>query len=66
MNPSYNDSIISGITFDDLITTLQCNEQTIDKAAVTRVFNEILKIQMADAREILKQNMDFILEEAKR
>lgn len=65
MKPSYNDSILSGISFDDLITALQCNEKTIDKAAVTRVFNELLKLELENARFTLKKNMDFILKEAK-
>lgn len=65
MKPNRNDSILPGITFDELIPTLQSNESTIDEAAVTRVFNEILELQLQDARFMLKENMKFILEESR-
>lgn len=64
--PSYNDSILDGITFDDLITTIQSNEQTIDEATVTRVYNEIPQAQLRDAMFILQKNMKFILKECER
>jgi len=65
MKTNRNDSILDGITFSDLIVTLQSNEPTIDAAAVERVFEEILKLQLEDARALLRDNMEFILEESK-
>jgi hypothetical protein len=54
------DNLIS-IDFDDIITAVQCNEKEYTKEAVNRVFNEVLKTAMEDARHELKSNMDKIL-----
>lgn len=64
--PSHHDSILDGITFDDLITTIQSNEPVIDEMTVTRVYNEILQAQLRDAVYVLQKNMKFILKECKR
>ena len=61
MKTNRNDSILDGITFSDLIVTLQSNEPTINREVVTRVFEEILKLQLEDARALLRENMEFIL-----
>ena len=64
MEPSLYDNILDGITFDDLIVTLQSNEPTIDEEAVLRVFEDIVRANLKDARYILKQRMAFIIKEA--
>ena len=64
-NISEQDSILDGITFNDLITTLQCNEPVINRGVVISTFDEILGNQLIDARLVLEKHMDFILKEAK-
>ena len=59
------DSILDGITFDDLIITLQSNERVIDEEVVIRVFEDILRANLKDARHVLKDNIKFILDNAK-
>jgi hypothetical protein len=59
------DSILDGITFDDLIVTLQSNERVIDEEAVVRVFEDIVRANLKDARYVLKNNIKFILDNAK-
>lgn len=59
-----HDDILQGITFEDLITTLQSNEPIIDETTVRRVYNEILRKQQEDARHMLITNMEFILRKA--
>jgi|WetSurMetagenome_2_1015567.scaffolds.fasta_scaffold59843_5 hypothetical protein len=56
-----NDDILSGITFDELIVTLQSNEPHVDKTAVKRVYKEILKAKLEDAMFELERNMDYII-----
>jgi len=65
MPTSVHDSILDGITFDDLITCVQCNNEVIDEEAVMREFDNILEANLKDARFLLKQKMAFILENAK-
>lgn len=60
-----SDSILDGITFDDLIVTLQSNERVIDEEAVVRVFEDIVRANLKDARYVLKNNIKFILDNAK-
>lgn len=55
------DWLMTGITFDDLITAVQSNEPTIDERTVTKVFNELVKSALEDARYELKQNMKKII-----
>lgn len=57
-----NDDLLRGFTFDDLITTIQSNEQRIDALAVNKVFNKLVKAALEDARYELKQNMKKIIE----
>ena len=58
---SVKDSILSAITFEELIDTLQSNEQNIDERAVKRVFDEILKANTKDAYSILNKQMKTII-----
>lgn len=57
-----NDSILEGIDFNELIITLQSNEQEINKETVERVFNDILKQKLEDARYILENHINDIIE----
>lgn len=57
------DELLQGITFEELIITVQSNESesNYNKATVTKVFNEILKMKLDDAKYELKSNMSHIL-----
>ncbi len=57
------DDLLTGITFEDLITTVQSNEPNPNSKAVLRVFNEMLSQVVADAEHELKTNMKNILKE---
>lgn len=59
------DSILNGITFDDLITAVQSNVENINKSTVKQVFNEIWKSQMEDAKYILDTEMENIIKNCK-
>lgn len=58
------DDLLRGITFEELIETLQSNEPTHDERTVRRVFEEILRANLEDARAELRDNMKFILKQA--
>lgn len=62
---SFQDSILDGITFDDVITATLSNEQELNEKTVTKVFNEILQTQLEDAKFMLKKHMQDIIKEVK-
>jgi len=59
--PSIHDDIFQGITYEDLITTLQSNEPIIDESTVINVYNDLRRIMQKDAMYNLMNNMEFIL-----
>lgn len=61
---SEHDSLLDGITFEDLIITLQSNEKVIDEEAVKRVFEDLVWTNLKDARFLLKEKMQFIIDNA--
>lgn len=60
-----SDSLLDGVTFDDLILAVRCNCQVIDRAAVYSTLNEILAIRRQEMRYLLENNMEAIIEMAK-
>ena len=60
------DDLLRGITYEDLIITVQSNEPEINEASVRKVYREILNSNLHDAQVDLKDNMSRILKEAKR
>lgn len=60
------DDLFYGITFDDLILAVHCNCRKITPEAVLREAREILDIRMQDYRFLLENNLDAIIEEAKK
>ena len=62
---SFQDSILDGITIDDVITAVLSNEKVINEQTVTKVFNEILETQLQDAKFMLKKHMQDIIKEVK-
>jgi len=62
---SFHDSILDGVTIEDVITATLSNEHVVNEATVTKVFNEILSTQLEDARFMLKKHMQDIINEVK-
>lgn len=60
------DNLLDGFTFDDLILAAHCNCREITPEAVLREAREILDSRMQDYRFLLKNNLDAIIEEAKK
>jgi len=58
------DNLLRGITFEDLITTLQSNEPEINEKTVMKVFNEMWKELLTEAQHELKKDMKQIIKEA--
>jgi hypothetical protein len=61
-----HDNLFDGITFDDIITMLICNEKAIDKTTVKKCFNELLESRLEDARDLLDINIEEIAKEARK
>ena len=61
-----DDAIFNQITFNDIILALHCGERVIDKKAVKRVSKEILEERMTDFENILANNINEIITEAKK
>ena len=59
------DDIIRGITFEDVIIAVQSNEKVIDKNSVMKVYNEMLKTNLEEAKSELNKNMNWIIKQAK-
>lgn len=60
-----NDWLFTGITFDDLITAVESNEPDINESVINRVFNELMKSNLEDAKYDLKQKMPYLLKRLK-
>jgi len=55
------DDLLDGFTHDDLVTAILSNESEINEQTIKKVFNEILQAQLADAKALLKVNMQEVL-----
>lgn len=60
------DNLLDGITFDDIITQVHCNCRNITPDAVREEVDDLLKLRLADMRELLERNIDKIAEEARK
>lgn len=60
------DSLLDGLTFDDLILTVHHNCKNITTASVQKELDEMLEIRMQDMKFLLKNNMDKIIEESRK
>lgn len=59
-----SDSLLDGITFDDVILQVHCNCRSITPQAVLREINDLVKQRLDDMRELLTRNIDIIMDEA--
>lgn len=58
------DDLLAGITFEELIITLQSNEPEINEKVVQRVFSELVRDAVQNAKEELRDNMQMIIKQA--
>lgn len=61
-----SDSLLDGLTFDDLILAVHCNCRTINRVAVQMELNLILTTRRQDMMFLLEKNMDAIMAEARK
>lgn len=59
-----SDSLLDGITFDDVILQVHCNCRSITPQAVLREINDLVEQRLDDMRELLTRNIDIIMDEA--
>lgn len=58
------DSILDGVTFDDLILAVHHNCQQITPGAVEQEMKQILEQRLEDANYLVEKNIQEIIEEA--
>lgn len=58
------DSLLDGLTFDDLILAVHCNCRTVTPAGVRKQLREILTGRLQDMNYLLENNMDAIMSAA--
>lgn len=61
-----SDSLLDGITFDDLILAVHCNCRRITPYAVKRELKDMMESRMEDLNYLLEHNMSEIIAEAKK
>lgn len=54
------DSILDGFSIDDLMLMVNCNEKEVNEKTIKKCFEELMKIQIEEAREMLNQKMKFM------
>ena len=59
-----HDNVLEPITNQEIIITIQTSEKYRDEKTVYKVFENLLKLKVKDARHLLKKNMSAILNEA--
>ena len=56
-----SDSLLDGLTFDDLILAVHCNCRTVTPAGVRKQLREILEGRIQDMNFLMENNMDAIM-----
>ncbi len=63
---SSHDQLCSGVTFEDIITAVQCNCPEITPEAVKQEAYSCLRMRTEDFPFLLHRNIDAIIAEVKR
>lgn len=63
---STSDNLLDPVTFDDLILAVHCNCRVITPDEVVRTMREMLEQRLQDTRFLIKNNMEAIMEEARK
>jgi hypothetical protein len=61
-----SDSLLDGLTFDDLILAVHCNCREVTRAAVHAELSRMLASRKQDMNFLLEKNMDAIIAAAKK
>ncbi len=61
-----NDELSGGVTFEDIITAVQCNCPEITPQAVKKEAYACLRMRTEDFPFLLNRNIDVIIAEVKR
>ena len=61
-----SDNLLDSISIDDVVLAVHCNAKSIDRKAVMHEFIQICQQRLDDAAFILKNNIDEIIEQAKK
>ena len=59
-------NMLDGYSFDVLLLEIQCNLKEINRKTVEEQFLEVLRYKIDDAKEILYNNIDNIVAQAKK
>ncbi len=55
------DSLLDGLTFDDLILAVHCNCRKVTPEAVRKELKEMMESRLQDMDFLLEKNMDAII-----
>lgn len=61
-----HDNLLDGISFDELILTAHCNCREITPEGVEKELDKILEIRLQDMKYFLQNNLQEIVQEAKK
>ena len=61
-----HDNLLDGISFDELILTAHCNCREITSEGVEKELDKILEIRLQDMKYHLQNNLQEIVQEAKK
>lgn len=59
---SLKDCILPGFTYEELVDTVCCNCSEITEKSVIDTYRQIIEIQLEDSNELLKRNLQKIIE----
>lgn len=63
---STSDNLLDPVTFDDLILAVHCNCRLITPDEVVKTMSEMLEQRLQDTRFLIKNNMEAIMDEARK
>jgi len=55
-----HDDLLTGITYDDLITAVQSNEPEVTEQTIIKTLEAMISDNLKDCRYLVKQNMEWI------
>lgn len=58
---STQDSLLDGLTFDDLVLAVHCNCRTVTPAGVRKQLKKILDSRVQDMNFLMEKNMEAIM-----
>ncbi len=62
----FEDNLLDGITFEEVVTTVMCNSKHITREAVRLAVKQIIEIRLQDMDYLLDKNVLNIVKEARK